>query len=156
MVRYLAAVVLIFACMGSAQAQVTLRETVTYYEVDALTLPELREQMGERGPRGYWGYARWNVRSTAECEVTVRVSYTLPKHENLSGLSPTDRAKWEAMIQALEMHERNHGTHGMNAANEIKAAGCSGGWRIIRKWAKQDRVYDRQTQHGRTEGVVLD
>jgi len=155
MVRLIAAVLACLGWVAPAAAEITVREAVVYYDVDAVTLSDLRAQMKTRGPRGYWGYARWNVKADRDCDVTLRVTYTLPRHVAPDGMADLDRAKWEAMIAVLEQHERNHGAHGLAAAKEVKAANCVGTWRIIRKWAEQDRIYDRQTDHGRKEGVVL-
>lgn len=159
MVRVLCPVILligtVFCVAGPAQAEITVREAVIYYDVEATTLSGIRSQMQKRGPRGFWAYARWNVQASRDCDVILNVTYTLPRHTKLEALSQSDRDKWLAMTKVLEQHERNHGDHGLSAAKEIKAANCKGRWKIIRKWAKQDKVYDKETDHGRKEGVVL-
>ena len=52
--------------------------------------------------------------------------------------------------------ERLHAAHGVAAAREIHDAGCRNARKIINKWARQDRVLDRTTRHGKTQGVRLD
>lgn len=139
----------------AAGAQPTITETLRYYDVDATTLRGLEDQMAERGPNGFWGFARWQVSTERGCKVTVRIHYTLPRHTNLAALSTADRAEWERMTSVLEQHERNHGRNGKLAAQEVQSADCKGKWRIIRKWVKQDRLYDKRTNHGRLEGIIL-
>ena len=126
-----------------------------YYTVDSASLPGLRAQMKDRGPRGFWAYARWWVNWNRDCDVTVNITYTLPQHADPSVLSVREREKWDAMMLVMLAHEKQHGSHGISAGQEIVQANCKRPRRIIRKWAEQDRIYDRETEHGRLEGVTL-
>ncbi|MEO1139867.1 MAG: DUF922 domain-containing protein [Pseudomonadota bacterium] len=125
------------------------------YSIDATTLEGIRKQMKQRGPKGHWAYTDWYVRWTGSCELSVEITYTMPRHKNESRLDPALRKKWKSMVAALKAHEKNHGKHGINAAREIEKNGCADGDAIIRKWANQDKVYDKKTRHGATEGVVF-
>ena len=111
--------------------------------------------MKRKGPNGYWAYAKWFVRWTSKCKVIVTLNYTFPEWTN-SSTGPQDlQVKWEKMTRALKKHEENHGLHGIKAGREIVANKCRNGRAIIRKWANQDKIYDRNTAHGKKEGVRL-
>ena len=103
--------------------------------------------------------------------VTLNIKYTLPQ------LDPRVRdgatvARFRKFSEALSRHEHNHGKNGVAAANEVEkalrtllpkrdchtleATANALGHRIVDKYAKKDREYDRLTGHGRTEGASLE
>lgn len=146
------------ACLWAglpAMANPTIQIVEKPYRVDATTLNGLRAQMNTRGPIGYWAYTRGHVVWRGQCEVTVRIRYTMPRHTNPDAMPPDLRVKWDAMLKAMRRHEERHGQNSINAAREIKNAGCRNGLAILRKWRAKDRAYDAQTAHGQTEGVDL-
>lgn len=149
-----AAGIAFYAYNASSNEPVSIR--TNYYYISGSNVNELKADMRRKGPLGYWAYARWYVRWSADCNVTVSIRYTLPKWPGKDSAPPELRAKWERMITKLREHEEGHGRHGLKAAEEIRATKCrkdpSG---IVRKWAAQDGIYDRLTDHGRREGVVL-
>ncbi len=156
--RYLAlflAIALSCAVADAASAKPSVKEKWAGYRVDGTTANQILAQMKQRGPNGYWAYTNWYVRWTGSCKVSVEISYTVPKHVNEAALPANLRARWQAMYNALVAHERKHGQHGINAANEIAAAGCKNGDAIIKKWANADKTLDQRTTHGKTEGVVF-
>lgn len=128
---------------------------VVTYGVDALTLTNLKKQMKDRGPNGFWAYTRWYVKWTRTCEVSLTIDYTYPQHIRSEALHPAVRKAWFDMMAALKAHEEQHGAHGIAAARDIVQADCKKARRIIQKWAAEDRRYDRRTRHGKTEGVIL-
>jgi predicted secreted Zn-dependent protease len=130
-------------------------ETIRYYDVSSLTAVGLRNQMRRRGPRGYWAYAQWWVSWTAECQITLTQTIDMPRHTRPDSLPADLRVSWDRMITALLAHERVHTGHGASAAAEIAAAQCEGAYEIIDRWAAEDQAFDRRTDHGRLEGVVL-
>lgn len=140
---------------GQARANPTMNEYWSTYPVDGVTARQILNQMGQRGPNGFWAYTSWYVRWTGDCKVSLEISYTMPKHINEAALPADLRARWTAMVAALAAHERKHGQHGVNAANEVFANGCRNGVAITNKWAEQDRALDRRTNHGASEGVVF-
>lgn len=125
------------------------------YAVNALTARGLVRQMSTRGRIGFWAFTRGWVSWKGQCEVTVKIRYTLPEHTNPDAMSPELRAKWTRMTTAMRRHEERHGQHSINAGREIEQAGCQGGLAILRKWRQQDKAYDARTRHGKTEGVTL-
>lgn len=138
-----------------ALAGPTIEENWETYPVDGTTIEEILAQMAERGPEGYWGHAKWHVRWTGSCEVRLRIDYRMPRHVNPELLDERVRGSWEGMIEALGRHERQHGAHGVGAAEELVGKACRDGKAIVEKWVEQDRAYDRETDHGRFEGVVF-
>ena len=156
--RILALVIVLTAAVQTAAADIfdgTITEDIQYYDVSATTAWGLRKEMQRRGPRGYWGYARWWVSWTADCEITVTQTIQMPRHKKPDQLPPELRKRWESMLAALLRHERQHTRHGELAARQIAEANCKGAHAIIERWAAQDKAYDLRTNHGRDEGVTL-
>ncbi|MEQ9243136.1 DUF922 domain-containing protein [Roseovarius indicus] len=138
-----------------ALANPTIKENWETYPVDGTTADDILVQMQQRGPEGYWAYARWYVRWSADCQVRLRINYTMPRHVNPALLDEKLRLSWEKMLKALGKHEEQHGAHGVNAARELVEKECRDGNAIVDRWAEQDKIYDRETDHGRFEGVVF-
>ena len=138
---------------GLASAKPKVKENWSYYEVRGNSIGQLQSQLKSKGPKGFWAYTSWYVRWSGACAVSVEIRYTMPKLIKNDAMPASVLSIWNKMYAALEKHERNHGQHGINAAREIERNGCRNGKAIIRKWAEQDRIYDRKTQHGKTEGI---
>lgn len=138
-----------------AMAEPIIEENWQTYPVEGTTAGEILRQMQERGPNGFWAYTSWYVRWSADCEVRLQIDYTMPRHTAPHTLDEPLRNDWEAMLKALGQHEEKHGAHGVGAARELFETSCRDGDDIIARWAEQDRILDRETQHGRTEGVVF-
>ncbi|MEM1274835.1 MAG: DUF922 domain-containing protein [Pseudomonadota bacterium] len=154
--RFVVVALLILACSTiSAFANPTVQTRWVNYAVTGTTVDTILQQMRDNGPNGSWAYTRWYVRWTASCEVALEINYTMPKHTRRGAMPANIRAEWDKMIAALMAHEEQHGAHGRNAARELVQKRCRNGNAIVQKWAEQDRIYDRVTDHGRTEGVTF-
>ncbi|WP_456388522.1 DUF922 domain-containing protein [Profundibacter sp.] len=127
-----------------------------YYNVDATSISALKRQMRQRGPKGYWAYTRWFVKWSGRCAVSTKINYTYPRHTSPQSMPSDVRKKWDAMIKALIRHEEQHGQFGLLAAKEISRSKCKHPHAVILRWAKEDRVLDKRTDHGKNEGVVLE
>ena len=149
----LALAVMLGATMAEAKPKISIVEKT--YAVDATTASALVKQMGQRGPNGYWAYTDWYVNWTGNCDLSVKITYTMPKHKNEAKLDPAVRENWKTFLVALRQHEEKHGAHGIQAAQEIEKTKCANGNAVIDKWSKQDKVLDKRTDHGKKEGVVL-
>ncbi len=145
--------ILFFA--GAADAKPRVTSNTVYYNVSGTSAADIRQELREKGPNGYWAYTNWYVRWTGKCQVSVEIDITLPRLINRGQLPDSFLAEWDEMIVALTAHENRHAEHGLNAAEEIEAANCRRAHDIIDKWAEQDRVLDRETQNGYLEGVDL-
>lgn len=151
-----ALVTAVAATPGNVYAKPKIIAKTKYYSISGTTSRELKNQMKRKGPRGYWAYAGWHVRWSGDCRITVEISYEYPKWKNRNEAPAALRTSWDRMMTALMKHEQQHGQHGINAAREIDKSKCAGDPRkITSKWARQDKTFDRQTNHGRNQGVVL-
>lgn len=139
----------------TAQAKPKVTETIKTYTVLATSLEGLAREMDQKGPKGYWAYTGWYVKWTGDCKLSVTVDITLPKHKNPAKMPADVRKKFGTMLVALTDHERQHGRHGIAAAEEIERAGCVGGDAILKKYNAIDMKFDQKTDHGRKQGVVL-
>jgi len=126
-----------------------------FYAVSGKTGRDLKTQMKRKGPNGYWAYTKWYVEWTADCKVSLAITYTMPKLANRAQVPQPVRDRWDKMVVALKKHEEGHGKNAKSAAVEIAAAKCANTDSIIKKWNRADVQYDAKTDHGFTEGVVL-
>lgn len=127
-----------------------------YYNIKGSSAKGLKQQMRRHGPKGYWASTTWRVHWSSKCKLSVAISYTYPRWSDKKKASPALRNKWDSMLKNLKKHEKRHGLFGINAAKEIEKSHCGKkNHSIVIKWAKQDKIYDRRTDHGRNEGVKL-
>ena len=122
-------------------------------------------------------YVKWNYRyrpTASGCEFTsvdVSLSGTilLPKWNHTNDASNALVQKWDKYLAALRLHENGHYAHGAGAAKAIEAfarsfhgsGDCAAmvsefndhARSIVDKYKAQDAVYDRATDHGRTQGA---
>lgn len=143
----------LFPALLSAAPNIT--ETTRYYAVTATTATALKREMRAKGPKGFWGLTRWDIRWNADCDVRARIVYTLPRHARPDAMPAPLRRAFDTMVRHLAAHERLHGQNGRNAALEIDRARCRGASGIIRRYNEADRALDRLTRHGATQGVDL-
>ncbi len=126
-----------------------------YYDISGTTSKELKVEMKQKGPKGYWAYARWYISWTGDCKISLNINYTMPRWVNKKNAPKKLQNKWESMIANLAKHEKGRGNHGINAANAIAKSNCADAAEITQKWAAQDKIFDKETGHGRKQGVVL-
>ena len=143
------------ALIHPADAAPKVTKKVTYYSVKATTIDGLRAEMAARGPKGYWGYSDWYVQWSGSCKLSVTISITLPKHARPDTMPADVRRKFDRMLGALRAHEEQHGQHAVLAAQEIESAGCRNGNAILKTYNDADVRFDRRTDHGRRQGVIL-
>lgn len=124
-----------------AVAAPSVLTNTTYYEVTALTGPELIREMGRLGPADddepgerYWAQARWRVQwnfnvdeAGGSCGVTsavltVRLDLTYPRWTNIADGPDYLRDHWNGpFMAATRKHELQHARHGTDAAEAIEA-----------------------------------
>ncbi len=137
--------------------------------------------MGQSGRRfdAYtkW-YIQWRFRYAGDgrvCRITqltlnTDITYTMPRWMNVNQAPQSLQRHWQRYYQALKLHEDGHANHGKAATQEIwqqlprlAQATCDQleqltnqtAQAIINRYAEKDREYDRQTDHGRTQGAVF-
>ncbi len=152
-------ILLILLCISllstPSLAKPRVKENLKHYTISGDTIAALKSQMKKKGPKGFWGYTTWYVKWSGSCKVNVTIDITMPKLKNPSKVPTNVRKEFDEMYAALLMHERNHGKHGILAAQAIEKAKCKNTDPIFEKYLKADKTYDLRTKHGRTEGVKL-
>ncbi len=104
-----------------------------------------------------------------DVQVDLDVRMTLPQWEVPPNAPPRLVRQWERYKEALRHHENAHRDHGFFAARHtyraiknLRSASCETmqekaeqiAARIRERYVRAGRRYDRETNHGRTEGVV--
>ncbi len=175
----------LLAATAGARANVTvLEDKVAWYEVSGATVSELRASLDANTPvKGFDAETKWWVDwryrwkpdgqncALTNVEVMLRVETTFPRLGSEQRPPVEVLGKWRDYSDRLMAHERNHARHGAQAAADIYATlaaftvagACSGiednanaaAMKLIRKANQADEDYDRRTDHGATEGVVL-
>jgi predicted secreted Zn-dependent protease len=149
---------------------------VTHFQVRAKTLAEAKKVLDKR-PKGEWGL--YDTTKTGKTDrkldrdgnvtsVTLVFNPTivLPQWSGYGSATKAQRASWDAMMKALEAHERKHHDIQVDRAADMKKAIENAGLldegdlnKIIsdQKDACQDAqdTYDVRSGHGANEGVVL-
>lgn len=132
--------------------------------------------------RRFHGYTRWNVRwnyrwwreASGRCaitEVTTRLSTEVQLPE-LRNASQQQQASFDRYLHALAQHEQGHAQFGRDAAQAIDqgiarlpaAADCATlereadalGRRLLQEHVEREKQYDRDTDHGATQGARLE
>jgi predicted secreted Zn-dependent protease len=136
---------------------------------------------GPRGNAGrvFDGYTRWyvtwryrynnfgNTCAITSVATSVTVTITLPDWDDEITADNNTRSKWSRFLAALESHERGHRQLGIDAAKEIDRAisGMRGRcdalearvnearYAILNKHRQLELDYDRDTDHGATQGA---
>ncbi len=152
------------------------------HKSDLETEMQTRSPIVENGKK-FKGYTKWHVNwkywwyeSPKSCKLTeakvfLKVTYTLPQIPNNHVTSAETRSIFNQFYKALFKHEENHKNSGLFAARDIEKAllnlgsfpTCKAlevaankkGNQIIEQYAQRDRDYDKRTDHGRLEGVML-
>ena len=139
-----------------AQSEIEVDVTYGSYELDGDTLRDLWVEMQNEGPNGFAAYTTWYVNWTGACEITVTGSIVLPDLGPDADLTPEDEAAFRTMLENLEAHEYNHIEFGIGFAEEVRDMGCLGDTAtVLQEWLAEERQYDADTEHGRTEGAWL-
>lgn len=154
-INLLLALTALGACGTPAQTGTQVTEQVQHYTVTATTRNALIQELRAKGPQGYWGRTVWTVDWSASCDVRVDVTYILPKHSDISGLPAPLRQEFTRALARLTAHEKQHGQHGIQAAEALERAQCQNAEQILRQFQQMDRDYDRRTRHGVLEGATL-
>ncbi|MFM2589185.1 DUF922 domain-containing protein [Vibrio sp. TBV020] len=157
-------------------------ENLSYYLIDPDTPDDIAYALSQddtvpmHGRTDYnvaWKYTyakKEGICSIAKAEVKVTTHYVMPKLTLRSSANIDTQAKFNAYYDKLMAHEKNHHGFGVSAAQEIEQLifgwepeSCqtignsinSAAYNILDKYGEQNRIYDDETNHGYTEGVVI-
>lgn len=131
----------------------------------------------------YYAYTKWYVKwnytyqeEGGRCRITsvgttLDVTYQLPRWRPVGDRPAALLGKWDLFYKALKKHEEGHKDFGVKAARDIElairqmaprpscpaleAAANALGDGIVSKYAEQEKKYDQNTGHGRTQGAVF-
>lgn len=152
-----------------------------YYSVYGKNADDLISEFTNKGHDGFAGYTYWEIKTNYHYEsdnkscrltdynVDLIISYTMPKWKDKSGANRKLQKKWDKWYKSLLAHEKTHGSHGEKAYKELKRQFSSQSSKknckklertinsftnkIINKYLKEDKLYDKRTNHGETEGA---
>jgi predicted secreted Zn-dependent protease len=155
--------------------------TTTYYRVGGATAGEVRADILRKGRKGWDGYTdwylswqfRWN-HSGGHCAISsvtanLRATVILPQLDRRP-----DRAwenRWTSYLRALTRHEQDHVEIARRGAREVESAiralapapSCgslessanAAGHAVVARVRRAQDQFDRDTEHGRTQGVIF-
>jgi len=142
---------------GSGWAEPTVTVNTTHYDIQGKNADQLKRQMKRLGPNGFWAYTSWYIRWSGSCAVSLEIDYTYPRWTDRDSAPSRLRERWDRMLTNLTLHEEGHGQIGLDAAREIHDTQCEGDpTKIIDKWVRYEKKYDKETRHGAGQGVTLD
>jgi predicted secreted Zn-dependent protease len=146
--------------------------TAEFYDVSGSTESEIRAQLSARGPGGYDAYTKWSVRwswpgqGTAACRlqdagVSYEITVTFPRWAPTEQATPDLVKKWNGYLYALALHENGHVNNVVSHYPVIVAAitgstclsAASAAQTVLQQMREYDIQYDKNTDHGRTQGA---
>ena len=144
-------------------------------------MEEWRASMLEKGPtdssgkprfaRADWSVSwRWRLDISEKIdpesvEIECAAQILLPRLVPNEGLSLSASKEWWGFLEKIRLHELNHVRHAVEVSPRIKEIiktqqerlhpeqGNAIGFGILREIRTLDRLYDRYTNHGSTEGI---
>jgi predicted secreted Zn-dependent protease len=154
---------------------------IIYYDIAGSTADELRNSMNQLRPNDpYDGnkpvdsytdwYISWNWPGygTENCdlsaaEVSYRINIIMPRWIPPADASPELIVKWERYIRNLTFHEKGHVENVVNnyltVKTAIQNASCltaeTEAQKALVALRKFDSNYDKETDHGETQGAVF-
>jgi len=138
------------------EGDVFVSNTYEYYTVSGSSLQDLMDDMAVNGPQGFWALTEWYVSWSADCELRVDSTITMPELSEDADLYEEEYAEWERMIEALEEHELGHVANGVGFAQDVLDLGCVMDMDSVRApWIQADIDFDAETQHGVLTGATL-
>lgn len=157
-------------------------ENLHYYLIDPDTPDDIAYALSQDNTVPMHGRTDYNVAwkyeyaksegicSIAKGEVKVTTHYVMPKLTLRAAANIDTQTKFNTYYDKLMAHEQNHHGFGVQAAQDIEQLifawdpeSCqtignsinSAAYKILDKYGEQNRIYDDETNHGYTEGVVI-
>jgi predicted secreted Zn-dependent protease len=175
-------IISVFACCGVVGAEPIVTENTVHYDVRALSVAELHAQRQKLGPQQYFGNTQWRVHYdyrngsdgrtcyVTSAQVTVGITYTMPRWANKLQATGALRDKWDKFYQRLQFHETGHKDIAVKNARlmemgllNLRAPSCRSldarckevCDAFLDQTKKESVEYDRKTDHGRSQGAFL-
>lgn len=169
------------ACAGEAVGKVVRTD---YYEVRGTNVDSLLGAMQTSRPFTNNAFTEWFVDwnyefllKTDGCDLRsfdtrVQIRYTLPLWAGLEHASKPLQREWKRYQSAVRRHEQGQADFGVAAATEMSRLVRSKSWsapsrkelkaqideacgKILKDFQAHEAAYDRETDHGRTQGARL-
>lgn len=169
---------------GHSYAKPIVTENYKYYSVKPKSRDELLPRLNKKSPIKEKGevfhahtytYIKWNFKweiKNSKCQIksvttSVDVTYTYPK---LRTRNADVKLVWSKWYPKLIIHEEGHKNLAIKIGKEIeriimpmKSANCemlekkadNAGYKKIAKLDKLNKNYDKETNHGETQGAWL-
>ena len=143
---------------------------------------QLNGPVGKNGKR-YHAVTKWNtqwsyrwIETGSLCRLTrvdvdLDVEYLLPELTSINSKPERLKKNWEKYFQALFKHEQQHKNYGVQAANELEkellsikdqqtctmleALLASTARKVLDKYDRIEKEFDRVTNHGLNQGIKL-
>lgn len=158
---------------------------IQYYSVSPRNRQDLGAAINRTTPiqGGYHGLAEWNIQwgyryqnqsggcRIAQADITLDTQVLMPRLNPNQSFDSSITSAFKTYYDSLLHHEMGHLTHGILAANEVASAllntpatsSCRttgnnanrAADAIIQKYNRADQQYDRETQHGATQGARI-
>jgi predicted secreted Zn-dependent protease len=181
--RTLVGLALVFACRLAAapgdDPVVTVETASHYYEIAGETAEQLRAAMDRTGPFDDAGtrhdaHTRWYVGWNLRCQptrlvVTLKVTTTLPRWTDQFKAPRALSEQWNRYLDALRVHEAVHQDMARRTADrtsalrkqlaprptcdQLVAAMSAMAKGLTDEGQRADVQYDKETDHGRTQGA---
>lgn len=157
-----------------------------WYDVEGSTRDELLRELRTKGPRAdgrnAWGRHEWRMRwrfryapdgpfcRMTDVHVELESVMTLPRWRTREQADPELVRSWNAMLEALRVHENGHRDIAYRAARDVtrmlrrmSEPGCSfislranqAAQDILERYRALNRQYDEATRSGAEQGVSL-
>lgn len=148
------------------------RPSIRSFGVKGSTIPEVFEALNRNG---FWGRYRsqekadWSGRDGVNDRVKLGGApfILLPDWRNYGKATKAEKKSWDQMMKALTKHENNHHDiftdyaaewkKEMERGEDLDDAAMQSAWDAFREeLQKRQDAYDKRTNHGEKEGVVLE
>ena len=179
---------LVTSISNDASAALEVSVTTEYYSVYGIIREEINESLQENGPIGESGEIvtaltksdlQWHINflmdeyfcHIASVKASAKITYVLPKLEDLEYLEPELALGWNRFMSAVERHENSHrkiseasaakmemslsNMRPEESCDKLKARANAIGDRIHGESIELNRKYDLDTAHGKNQGVVF-
>jgi predicted secreted Zn-dependent protease len=168
---------------GAQSELCPIEPAISWYDIKGDTPAEIRASMIERGPkddrgRPRFAYASWSVKwkwkldegahvDLSTLQISCKGHLTLPRYVGDSASAQLG-GEWSAYFERLMRHEQRHLEHPIRNAYRIRERLASAKARygelsphranqivqaVIQQIREMDRLYDNETNHGKTEGT---
>lgn len=101
----------------------------------------------------------------------MKIVFTMPRWKPEGEPDASLVLEWNRFLEAVWRHERGHARHGLAArrdaerilrnlgvfpsCEELEASANTAIDQVFNKWRARDRAYDRETNHGASQGATL-